>query len=438
MPLVIVVIGVALLLLLMLRFKLNGFLSLLIVALAVGLMEGMPIAKVVASIKTGVGGTLGSLALVLAFGAMLGKLMADSGGAQRIAMTLIKAFGVKHIQWAVVLTGFVVGFALFYEVGFVLMIPLVFTIAASANIPLLYIGVPMATALSVTHGFLPPHPGPTAIAGIYGADMGKTLLYGIILAIPTVIIAGPVFASFLKKMDKPIPAGLYNPKVFTEEEMPGFGMSVFTALIPVILMAIQAVAKMTLPAGSPLLGYTGFFGDPVIATLLSVLVAIYTFGLGRGKSMKEVMDTISASVSTIAMIILVIGGGGAFKQVLVDSGVDKYIASIMHESGVSPIFMAWSIAAALRLALGSATVAAMTAGGIVAPLIATTGVSPELMVIATGAGSVIFSHVNDPGFWIFKEYFNLSIPETFKSWSVLETLIALCGLIGTLTLSYMI
>ena len=198
MPLIIVAVGVALLLLLMLRFKLNGFLSLILVALAVGLMEGMPIADVMKSVKAGVGGTLGSLALVLAFGAMLGKLMADCGGAQRIATTLIALFGVKRIQWAVVITGFVVGFALFYEVGFVLMIPLVFTIAASARIPLLYIGVPMAAALSVTHGFLPPHPGPTAIAGIYGADMGKTLLYGIILAVPTVIISGPLFAMTLK------------------------------------------------------------------------------------------------------------------------------------------------------------------------------------------------------------------------------------------------
>lgn len=438
MPLIIVVIGVALLLLLMLKFKLNGFFSLLIVAIVVGIMEGMPISKVVTSIKSGVGGTLGSLALVLAFGAMLGKLMADSGGAQRIATTLIRAFGAKRIQWAVVLTGFLVGFALFYEVGFVLMIPLVFTLAASAEVPLLYIGVPMAAALSVTHGFLPPHPGPTAIAGIYGADLGKTLLYGIIIAIPTLIIAGPAFAASLKKMDKAVPVGFYTPKVFTEEEMPSFATSVLTALIPVLLMAIQAIAKMTLPESSKVLGYTGFFGDPVIATLLSVLVAIYTYGLGRGKSMKEVMDSVAASVSAIAMIILVIGGGGAFKQVLVDSGVDRYIASIMHESGVSPIFMAWSIAAVLRLALGSATVAAMTTGGIAAPLIASTGASPELMVIATGAGSVIFSHVNDPGFWMFKEYFNLSIPETFKSWSILETLIALCGLIGAMTLSYLI
>ena len=337
MPLVIVAIGVALLLLLMIRFKLNGFIALVLVALAVGLMQGMPLDKVIVSIKNGVGGTLGSLALIMGFGAMLGKMLADCGGAQRIATTLIAKFGKQHIQWAVVLTGFTVGFALFYEVGFVLMLPLVFTIAASAGIPLLYIGVPMAAALSVTHGFLPPHPGPTAIATIFHADMGKTLLFGTILAIPTVILAGPVYARFLK-----------------------------------------------------------------------------------------------------GMMLLIIGGGGAFKQVLVDSGMDKYIASIMHESNMSPLFMAWSIAAVLRIALGSATVAAITAGGIAAPLIATTGVSPELMVIAVGSGSVIFSHVNDPGFWLFKEYFNLTIGETIKSWSVLETIISVCGLVGCLLLGMVV
>ena len=411
MPLVIVAIGVALLLLLMIRFKMNGFIALVLVALAVGLMQGMPLDKVIVSIKNGVGGTLGSLALIMGFGAMLGKLLADCGGAQRIATTLIAKFGKKHIQWAVVLTGFTVGFALFYEVGFVLMLPLVFTIAASARIPLLYVGVPMAAALSVTHGFLPPHPGPTAIATIFHADMGKTLLYGTILAIPTVILAGPVFARFLKGIDKPV---------------------------PVILMAMRAVAEMILPKGHAFLPVAEFFGDPVMATLIAVLIALFTFGLNRGRSMEQINDTLTSSIKIIAMMLLIIGGGGAFKQVLVDSGMDKYIASIMHESNMSPLFMAWSIAAVLRIALGSATVAAITAGGIAAPLIATTGVSPELMVIAVGSGSVIFSHVNDPGFWLFKEYFNLTIGETIRSWSVLETIISVCGLVGCLLLGMVV
>ncbi|MEC5343776.1 gluconate transporter [Brenneria populi] len=438
MPLVIVAVGVAILLLLMIRFKLNGFISLILVALIVGIMQGMPVDKVIASIKTGVGGTLGSLALIMGFGAMLGKLLADCGGAQRIATTLIDKFGIKHIQWAIVLTGFTVGFALFYEVGFVLLLPLVFSVVASARIPLLYAGVPMAAALSVTHGFLPPHPGPTAIAAIFQADMGKTLLYGTLLAIPTVILAGPVYARFLKGIDKPVPEGLYNPKQFSDEEMPSFFVSVATALVPVILMALRAVAEMVLPKGHVILPYAEFFGDPVMATLIAVLIAIFTFGLNRGRSMDEVMGTIADSIKIIAMMLLILGGGGAFKQILVDGGVDKYIAAMMAGSSISPILLAWLIAAALRIALGSATVAAITAGGIAAPLIASTGVSPELMVIAVGAGSVIFSHVNDPGFWLFKEYFNLTIMETIKSWSALETIISVCGLIGCLLLAMVV
>lgn len=444
MPLIIVAIGVALLLLLMIRCKLNGFISLILVSLAVGLalgyttQGGFNVNGVITSIKNGVGGTLGSLALIMGFGAMLGKLLADCGGAQRIATTLIDKFGKGRIQWAVVLTGFTVGFALFYEVGFVLLLPLVFTIAAAARIPLLFIGVPMAAALSVTHALLPPHPGPTAIAILFKADMGKTLLYGTLIAIPTVILAGPVYARFLKSIDKPIPAGLHNPKVFAEHEMPGFGISVFTTLIPVILMTGRAVAEMTLQKGNPVLGYAEFLGDPVMATLISVVVAIFTFGLNRGRTMDQVMDTINDSIKIIAMMLMVIGGGGAFKQILVDGGVAKYIETLMAGSTLSPLLMGWAIAAALRLALGSATVAAMTAGGIVAPLLTITGVSPELMVLAVGSGSVIFSHVNDPGFWLFKEYFNLTIVETMKSWSALETIIAVCGLIGCLLLSMVI
>ncbi|EXU73595.1 gluconate transporter [Erwinia mallotivora] len=438
MPLVIVAIGVVLLLLLMIRFKLNGFIALILVALAVGVMQGMPVNKVIGSIKAGVGGTLGSLALIMGFGAMLGKLLADCGGAQRIAVTLIAKFGKQYIQWAVVLTGFTVGFALFYEVGFVLMLPLVLSIAAAARVPLLFVGVPMAAALSVTHGFLPPHPGPTAIATLFHADMGKTLLFGTILAVPTVILAGPVYARFLKGIDKPVPEGLYNPKKFSDAEMPSFAVSVWTSLVPVILMAVRAIAEMVLPTGHALLPYAEFFGDPIMATLIAVLIALFTFGLNRGRTMDQVMATLTDSIKIIAMMLLIIGGGGAFKQVLVDGGVDKYIAGLMEGSAVSPILMAWSIAAALRIALGSATVAAITAGGIVAPIIATTGVSPELMVIAVGSGSVIFSHVNDPGFWLFKEYFNLTIGETLRSWSVLETIIAVSGLLGCLALQAML
>lgn len=437
MPLIIIAFGVLMLLILMLPLRVNGFIALILVALSVGVLEGMPIMEVIKSIKNGVGGTLGSLALIMGFGAMLGKLLADCGGAQRIATTLIATFGNKKIQWAVTLTGFIVGFALFYEVGFVLLLPLILTIAATLGISPLYIGIPMAAALSVTHGFLPPHPGPTAIAQIFKADMGKTLLYGTIIGIPTVILAGPILTKlpFIRAINHPVEEGLYNTKTFTEQQMPSFCVSLFTALIPVILMSIRAISEMTLNNGHWLLPYVEFFGDPVIATLISVLIAIFTFGLLRGRSMSDINTSLVDSIKIIAMMLLIIGGGGAFKQVLVDSGVKVYIEQIMHGSTISPIVMAWLIAALLRLALGSATVAALTAGGIVFPLIASTGVSPELMVIATGAGSVVFSHVNDPGFWLFKEYFNLSINETLKSWSLLETVISVSGLIGCLIIN---
>ncbi|WML36722.1 gluconate:H+ symporter [Clostridium sp. OS1-26] len=435
MPLLIVAIGVILLLGLMIGLKVNGFISLILVSLVVGIAEGMPAIKVVKSIQNGVGGTLGYLALVLGFGAMLGKLIADTGAAQRIATTLINKFGKKRIQWAVVITGFVVGIAMFYEVGFVLLIPLVFTISASAELPLLYIGVPMAAALSVTHGFLPPHPGPTAIAVVYGANISMTLIYGIIIAIPTVIVAGPVLSKFLKRFEKEPPKGLFNPKIFTEEEMPSFGISVFTAVVPVILMALAAIAEMTFPKTSSLRQLLEFVGDPVMAMLISVIIAVYTLGISKGQKMQDVMKILAESISGIAMILLIIGGGGALKQVLIDSGVGKYISTIMSGTHISPLVLAWLIAAILRLSLGSATVAAMTTSGIILPLIASTHVNPALMVLATGAGSLIFSHVNDPGFWIFKEYFNLSIGETLCSWSVLETIISVMGLIGVLVLN---
>lgn len=438
MPLIILAIGIVVLFGLIIGLKLNSFLSLIIVSLLVGLAEGLPLMSVFNTIEAGVGSTLGHLALVISFGAMLGKLMADSGGAQRIATTLIDKFGRANVKWAVCLTGFVVGIALFYEVGFVLLIPLVFTVAVSAKIPLLEVGLPMAAALSVTHGFLPPHPGPTAIAVIFNADIGLTLIYGILIAIPVVILSGPLLYNTMKNLNPEVPKGLYNPTIFKDEEMPSFTTSLLTALVPVFLMAAASIAKLTFPADSPLNVVFGFIGHPDMALLIAVFIAIFTFGLNRGKSMTEVMKTIEQSVIAIAMILLVVGGGGAFKQILVDSGVGKYIAELMAGSQLSPLVLAWIIASVIRLAVGSATVAALTTGGIVAPLIALTGVSPELMVLATGAGSLNFGPPNDPGFWMFKEFFGLTVKETIRSWCAMETIIGFGGLAGVLILNMFI
>lgn len=439
MPIISVTLGVAILLLLMMLFKLNAFISLIITSLAVGILEGMSPLQALKSIETGLGGTLGHLTMIIIFGAALGKLMTDSGGAQRIATTMINAFGKKRSQMAAVITAAIVGIALFFETGVVVLIPLVFTIAAAAGMPVLYLGMPVIAALITMHGFVPPHPGPTAVANVFNANIGLTMLLGIIIAIPAFIIAGPIYTKLFKSKDLEIdiPKGLFNPKEFKEEELPKFGISLFTALLPVILIALQTIVQLAMP-NSAIAQVTNFIGNANMALLISVIVAIFTFGLNLGKKMPEVMQSLSESVSGIGMILLIIAGGGAFKQVLVDSHIDQYISDLMAGSTLSPLLLTWLIAAILRIAVGSATVAGMTAAGIAAPLVASTGVSPELMVLAAGAGSVTFSHVNDAGFWIYKEYFNLSIGKTVKTWSMMVTIISLVGLAGVLILDMFI
>lgn len=435
MPIVSVCIGVALLLILMMVFKLNAFISLIIVALIVGIMEGMSPIDAMASVQSGLGSTLGSLTMIIIFGAILGKLMTDSGGAQRIATTLISTFGKNRVQLAAVVTASVTGIALFFETGVVVLIPLVFTIAAAAGVPILYVGMPVIAALITMHGFVPPHPGPTAVASVFEANIGQTLIYGIIIAIPAIIIGGPLFTKLFKKesLEVEIPKGLFNPKEFTEAEMPGFMTSILTSLMPVILIASQVIVEIAAP-DSAVMPFFDFIGNPNVALLLSVLLAFFTFGLNRGRKMDEIMKSLGEAVTGIAMILLIIAAGGAFKQVLIDSHIDQYISDIMSGSTLSPLVLTWIIAAILRVAVGSATIAGMTAAGIAAPLIGVTGVSPELMVLAAGAGSITFSHVNDAGFWIYKEYFNLTIGQTLKTWSVMVTIISIVGLVGVLIL----
>ncbi|MEO9804523.1 MAG: gluconate:H+ symporter [Reichenbachiella sp.] len=435
MPLLIVVFGIALLFILIAFFKLNAFISFVIVCLFVGLFQNMPLEAVVQSIQLGIGNTLGFLVMILGFGAMLGKLVADSGAAQRITSKLVSAFGIKYIQWAVVLAGFIVGIPMFYSVGFVILIPLVFTVAASTGLPLIYVGLPMLASLSVTHGFLPPHPAPTAIATIFNADIGKTLLYGIFIAIPAIIVAGPLFSRTIKKIEATPLKEFYNPVVLKEDEMPGMTTSVLSALLPVILIVLATVLNYALPDNFPFKNVIAFAGNPVIALLIAVLVAIYTLGLARGKKMKEIMDSLANSISSITMVLLIIGGAGALKQILVDSGVSEYIAELLKDSSISPLILAWSITTIIRVCVGSATVAGLTAAGIVLPLVSNSSASPELMVLAIGSGSLMLSHVNDGGFWMFKEYFNLSVKETLSTWTVMETTVGVMGLLGVLILN---
>ena len=448
MPLVIVGIGIVALLVLIMGLKLNTFVSLIIVSFGVALLIGMPLDQIVKTIEAGIGGTLGHLALIFGLGAMLGKLIADAGGAQRIAMTLVARFGEKNIQWAVVVASFIIGIALFFEVGLVLLIPIVFAISRQLRVSILYLGIPMVAALSVTHGFLPPHPGPTVIAGEYKANIGEVLLYGFIVAVPTVIIAGPIFTKIAKRL---VPesftrtgniASLGEQKEFDLEETPGFGISVFTAMLPVLLMSVATIFTLlqeTLGWGeNSVISAIEFIGNASTAMLISLLVAVYTMGIARKIPMQTVMESCTTAIAQIGMMLLIIGGGGAFKQVLIDGGVGTFVAQLFEGSALSPILLAWLIAAILRISLGSATVAALSTAGLVIPLLEQSDVNLALVVLATGAGSLIASHVNDAGFWMFKEYFGLSLKETFATWTVLETIISVCGLGFVLLLSLVV
>ncbi|HVN57948.1 MAG TPA: gluconate:H+ symporter [Bacteroidales bacterium] len=438
MSLMMVAGAIVLLLLLIIIFRLNAFISFIIVSVLLGLCSGLPAGTVAGSIQKGIGETLGSLVMILGFGAMLGKLVADSGAASRITSLLIKLFGIKNIQWAMVLTGFIVGIPMFYNVGFVVLIPLVFTVAESTGLPLLYVGVPMLASLSVTHGFLPPHPSPTAIAGMFGADIGKTLLYGTIIGLPSIAVAGPFFSRTLKKIHATPIKDFVSTEGNQEKSSPGSLISIVTTLMPVILIGLSSIALIIFPHAAYISPLFRFLGDPVIAMLLSLLLAVWLLGIARGRKMDELMESLAHSVSSVTMILLIIAGAGGFKQVLIDSGISDKIASLLGNSGLSPLFLAWSIAALIRVCVGSATVAGLTTAGIVLPLATGGTVNKELLVLAIGAGSLTLSHVNDGGFWMFKEYFNLSVKETFMSWTVMETLVSILGLGGILLLNMII
>ena len=438
MSLFILVASILLLLFLIAVLKLNAFISLLLASFFVGIAKVMPLGTIVNSIQSGIGSTLGSLILILAFGVMLGSLLSDSGAAQRISTVLINSFGLKRVKWAVLVTGFAVGIAMFYNAGFVVLIPMVYAIAVNTKLPFIYLGISMASALSITHGFLPPHPGPTAIAVIFKADIGKTLLYGILVAIPSLLAAGIVFPEFIKNIKTNPPKGLFEYKTFTEAEMPSFGISFSIALTPVILMGLATASSFFLSLDPSLRAILEFIGNPTTAMLIAVLLGIVFLGIRRGKKIEVIMNKLGSSMSSVTMIILIIGAGGAFKQVLIDSGIGTDVAVFFEHSTLSPLVLGWLIATIIRIALGSATVAGLTAAGIVQPLVASSGISPELMVLSIGAGSLMCSHVNDTGFWMFKEYFGISIKDTFKSWTAMETIVGVVGLAGVMVLNLFI
>jgi Gnt-I system high-affinity gluconate transporter len=437
MSILIILFCIVVLVLLITQFKINAFLAFLVVSTLAGLMLGIEVSKITASIQKGLGDMLGSLVIVVASGAMLGKLTAESGAAQQIASGLMKLFGERYIHWALMITGFIIGIPLFYNVGFVLVIPLIFSVAYKYKLPAVYIGVPMLASLSVTHGFLPPHPSPTALVAQFQADMGTTLFYGILIGIPTSIVAGPFFARTLKNI-KSVPLKIFNADPIPSDKLPGLGISVLSAMLPVILIALTTVLANLVTEPGPLRTTVLFFSDAAIVMIISLAVATYTLGLRLGMSMKKVMDIYADAVKDISMLLLIMGGAGTLKQILTDSGVSNEIGSLLNGLDVHPLILGWSIACVIRVCVGSATVAGLTAAGIVMPLLGRPGVDPNLMVLAVGAGSLMFSHVNDAGFWLFKEYYNLSIKDTIRSWSVMETIVAIAGLIGVMALEYLL
>jgi gluconate:H+ symporter, GntP family len=431
MLLLIVVLAIVALLLMITWAKINPFVALIITAVGTGLATGMPLAKIVQAIKDGLGGTLGFLAIVLGLGTILGKMMAESGGAERIARTLIKRFGEKNVHWAMMFVAFIVGIPVFFQVGFVLLVPLVFTIARQTGISLVKIGVPLIAGLSVVHGLVPPHPAAMAAVGIFKADVGKTILYSIIVGLPTAMIAGPLYGKWIgNKIHKTVPKELGDQLVVhrEEKEMPGFWNTIFTILLPVILMMIASFATVKLGKGTAR-NVLEFIGDPIVSLLIATVYSFFSFGYFRGFNRETILKFTNDCLGPTAPILLVIGAGGAFNKVLLESGIGKYIADLATGSHMSPIVLGWLIAALIRVATGSATVSMMTAAGIVAPIAAAIpGTSAELLVLATGAGSLILSHVNDAGFWLIKEYFGMSVQETFKTWTALETIIAVVAL----------
>lgn len=419
LSIVLVIVGVSV-------FKWHAFISLLIASLFLAIFSGMNFTNIVSAFETGVGGQLGHLIGILALGTILGKLLAESGAGLQIANFFIKVFGEKKLPWAMFASGFIIGIPVFFEVGILILLPLIISIQQSTKKNILLIGLPAIAGLSIVHGLVPPHPGAVAAIGIYGADLGTVLLYSLVIAIPAGIIGGPLFAKFIAKRVQP----QGEPELLQASErpegitLPSVGISFFSILLPVVLMVLGTIA-VNITSNETAQGVMEFIGSPLISLLISVFFATYLLGYMRGRDRKTIKKFIEECLLPVGSIALIIGAGSGYKQILIDSGVGTMIGEVAQEMSLSPLVLAFFIAGLIRIATGSATVALTTAAGIVAPVIESmSGVNLELLVIVTGAGSLMFSHVNDAGFWMVKEYLGLSIEETFKTWTALETILS--------------
>ncbi len=414
--------------------KVHPFLAFLLISIVAGIALGLPLNKVAGSMEKGIGDILSSLVILITLGAMFGKLVALSGAAQRIATVIVNAAGQKNIPWAMMAIGFIIGIPLFYGIGFVLMVPLIFSVVYKYKLPAVAVGLPMLAALSVTHGFLPPHPSPSALVVQFHANMGLTLMYGVALAIPAIIIAGPVFSSTLKKIPSS-PLKSFIAEELPESQLPGTFNSFFTAVLPVLLLMGTTIASFIIPADSRFHTLIGFLAAPSVVLIIALTYATFSIGILQGKSMVKVMAFYADAVKDIASILLIIAGSGALKQVLTDTGINNQFAALLQNLHIQPLLLGWLIAATIRVCIGSATVAGLTTVGFILPIMLGSHINPNLMVLSVGAGSLAFSHVNDSGFWLFKEYFNLSVKNTFLSWSIMETIVSVVGLVGVLLLN---
>ncbi|MFE1455159.1 GntP family permease [Streptomyces sp. NPDC058735] len=420
--------GIAVIVLLITTLKLHAFLALTIGSLALGAIAGAPLDKVLISFSTGLGTTVAGVGVLIALGAILGKMLADSGGADQIVDTILAKAGGRSMPWAMVLIASVIGLPLFFEVGIVLLIPVVLMVAKRGNYSLMRIGIPALAGLSVMHGLVPPHPGPLVAIDAVGADLGITLALGVLVAIPTVIIAGPVFSKYAARwVDVPAPDRMIPQRASEDlDKRPGFGATLFTVLLPVILMLAKALVDIVIDDPENVVQRVfDVMGAPMIALLASVLVGIFTLLRPAGFSKERVSPLVEKSLMPIAGILLIVGAGGGFKQTLIDTGVGQMVLDVSEDWAIPALLLAWLIAVVIRLATGSATVATVSAAGLVAPLAADMSTThAALLVLAIGAGSLFFSHVNDAGFWMVKEYFGLSVGQNIKTWSVMETIIS--------------
>jgi GntP family gluconate:H+ symporter len=423
-------------------FKLNPFITLFVTSLALAVVTRMPLPTVIHSFEAGLGGTLGHIAIIIALGTMLGKMMAESGGADQIAYTLIRLFGERYIHWAMVVIGLIVGLPAFFEVGFVLLIPIAFTVARRTRTSFIIVGLPMAAGLSVVHGLVPPHPAALLAVTIYKADIGRTIFYALLVGLPAAILAGPIYAKLIAPYihlpeENPMEAQFVDHG--SERSLPGFGLTLLTILLPVVLMLVGSWADSIATPKTGLNQGLHLIGNDDMALLVGVLFSFFTLGKMRGFTRDTILRFTNECLAPTATITLLVGAGGGFGRILQDSGVSQAIIVVALHSHIPLLFLAWLLAAFIRLATGSATVAMTTAAGIVAPIaLHSAGVHPELLAIATGAGSLIFSHVNDGGFWLVKEYFNMTVAQTLKTWSVCETIISVTALILAVALSLVV